>query len=76
MFDLGYKDKTFIYTHQILIVKTLLKEFWGSTVDPQDTICLAGVIRMFGVHFAKQHPTESGLDGSGRNTKKKSPQNI
>ena len=70
MFHLGYKDKTFIHTHQILIVKTLLKEFRGSTVDPQDTICLADVIRMFGFPFAKQNSTGSGLDGPGRSTKK------
>jgi hypothetical protein len=71
--DLGYKDKTFIDTHQIFLVKTLLKEFRGPTVDPQDSICLAGVIRMFGFPFAKQNSTGSGLDGPGRSTKKNPP---
>jgi len=70
MFDLGYKDKKFIHTHQIFLVKTLLKEFRVSTVDPQDSICLANVIRMFGIPFAKQNSTGSGFDGSGRSTKK------
>ena len=57
----------------MFFVKTSLKEFRGSTVDLQDSICLAGVIRMFGIHFAKQHPTGSGLDGPGRSTKKNPP---
>jgi hypothetical protein len=38
--DLGYKDKTFIHTHQIFLVKTSLRKISGIRPGQQDTICL------------------------------------